>query len=114
MAILRDSKTGQGVMEGDVKSLIPIANQLGDAVIWDDVGEKFDPAAYKEHLDQQVVNLESVADDGELPKETRERASEQAAELREALVLSPEDLSKIEERIEKAQAQAEERSPNTT
>lgn len=57
MAIIRDPKTGQGIAQGTPLEMAALAQQLDGDVLFDDVGEGFDPQAV---LDSHQADVEGL------------------------------------------------------
>lgn len=64
MAQLRDAQTSELIAEGTPTELVLLADELGvEEVLFDDVGEHFNPDAVRQAHGDQVAGLERAARD---------------------------------------------------
>jgi hypothetical protein len=86
MAQLRDAQTSELIAEGDALDLVVIADELGfDEVLFDDVGEHFDPAAALEERRGRAPALDEVAASASVDDDGRARAADAAKRERDFL-----------------------------
>lgn len=105
MAQLRDAQTSEILAEGSPLEVALIAQTLGRReVLFDDVGQGFDPdaviAAHEEHL----AALNSVAANDELDEDDRARASEAAAAEAALEAAAEAAAPEAQDRLEEARA----------
>lgn len=75
MAQLRDTKTSEILYEGTPLEVALIADEIGrDEVLFDDVGESFDPDVVTRAFTGSISALESAVDDKKIPKDQRDSA----------------------------------------
>lgn len=113
MAILRDAQTGQGIATGTPAEMVALADELGrDNILFDDVGELFDPDAVLEAVRKERVGLEEVASnpgikDAKESERVKRDASARVAELDAVLNPQQERVDEASSAIEEAHRQAE-------
>lgn len=113
MAILRDVVTGQGIATGSPAEMVGLADALGhDNVLFDDVGEKFDPDSVRASVQEHVESLREVAEDPvtedpESAKRIVESASKQADDFEQQLNPHQEKVDEASSALEEARRQAE-------
>lgn len=106
MAQLRDVQTSELIAEGTPLELALIAGRLGEReVLFDDVGEGFDPAAVRQAAEQNAAGLEGAA--AEATGDDAARLAEAAAEARADLELDVAAANEAARELEAARARRE-------
>ena len=101
MAQLRDARTSALLAEGTpVEVALASKDMDSNTILFDDVGEGFDPDAVIEQHNQTLSNLQTVRED-----------DEQDDEVREAAQRAIEDLQLTERAARKLCTEAEESRP---
>lgn len=95
MAQLRDAETSECVFEGTPLEVAAVAAELGNDVIFDDVGTKFDPAAVLKAHDENVSGLEVTAKDTKTDKSTRDSARDAAKQAKAEVEGAKKNVAKI-------------------
>lgn len=99
MAQLRDAQTSELIAEGTPLEVAIVARRIGfDEVLFDDVGENFDPAATLDAYDRELAGLEQAvaAAKGEARAELEEHREERAGVADAALELEPDAAAALE------------------
>lgn len=101
MAQLRDARTSEILHEGTPLEVALLAEKIGrDEVLFDDVGEGFDPDAVLEVHTSQVEGHERVA---------RGRSKDISADARQASKAALDTLKGHEARVDEHQSKVEQR-----
>lgn len=91
MAQLRDAVTSELVAEGTVEELVLIAQHIEEDVIYDDVGENFNPdevlKAYLDNLDGLKGSLKAQGTPGHLKAKIEDAVSEAEGKQPDASVI---------------------------
>lgn len=104
MAQLRDAQTSQFLCDGSPLEVVVVADEIGrKEVLFDDVGENFDPKAVMKSYDDQLAGLDAVAKDDK-DKDTRARARDAAKELRATVEGAKKAAAKASNAMKKARA----------
>ena len=106
MAQLRDAQTSELIAEGPPLELVLLAGELGrDEVLFDDVGEAFDPdevlAAAREN--EEGLKRAAAAARGE----ERESLAEAHASARADLAIAGDRVDEVERGLDQARARVE-------
>lgn len=108
MPQLRDAKTSELLAErDDVVELVVIADKVGrDEVLFDGVGDHFDPDAVLEAHRQAADGLERAHRE-ERDRDAKRRLQAAAKAARDALAPSPHSLREVTRNLEAARAAAD-------
>ena len=105
MAQLRDAQTSEILAEGSPTEVVLIADQLGRAeVLFDDVGQGFDPDAVLAAHNEQLAAMNAVAANVDEEESVRTRAA-QAVAAEQALEAAAEAAApEAQDRLDEARA----------
>lgn len=85
MAQLRDAETSEIIAEGTPFELVTIAGEIGDdEVVYDDVGEAFDPDAVRKAHDEDLAGLDSAAAEADADAAKAKNADERKSRKADA------------------------------
>lgn len=111
MAQLRDAHTSALILEGTVEDVVAVADELGhDEVLFDGVGENFDPASVTGHAARAAELAELGADVSDrdvrasLKRQRDEHLERLNDVLADALPVARERLEEARERQERAES----------
>lgn len=111
MAQLRDAQTSALLAEGTPEELVALAAELGERdVVYDGVGDKFDPAAVRKAAKDRADALDRVVRDapaGATDERVKPTATRDAAKA--ALVAKADVVAKARERQQTARDRVAER-----
>lgn len=99
MAQLRDAKTSECLFEGTSLEVAAIAEEFGDDVIFDDVGEKFDPKAVLKASEENLQGLDAVAKDSKEDKTVRDRARDAVKAERAEIEKAKKQVAKVKKAL---------------
>lgn len=100
MAQLRDAQTSQHVFTGTPLEVAAVAKELGPEVIFDGVGQGFDPDATITAAEENAKSLASAA--VEAKGDEKARLEQVAADAQADLDVDPDDVAKATGKLEAA------------
>lgn len=106
MAQLRDAVSSELVAEGTPEELVLIAENFAGEVLYDGVGEGFDPQSTLDAYYQRIQNLNSVLSDSKTDDKTKHHIEDQIVEAEKAQPDS-ETIKEVQANIAEARKDVE-------